>query len=719
MPVAPRRVYYANNYENDDQDVSFLSFDEYLQTIEIPRGKEITAKSFMVWFSKHNHHKGVRDGRKLYEEIRGVITGSNSDVSYLTESQYLNLGVKESIYPVDLRALVYRLFEKYLSYMSAEHFYDSNILSTEYRDKIKPEYDAIVVDEVQDFTNSQLSLVLGGLIESGNFLLCGDANQIVHPNFFSWSKLKSYFYNKDDMNTHQITRILTKNYRNAPEVTELANRVLRLKNYRFGSIDKESHYLVDSVSQVSGEVSSIEINPKSLKEINSKTSRSVNYAIIVLHDDDKAKAHKYFDSPLVFTVQEAKGLEYENIILFNMVNSDARYNEIAKGVDLSYLSSDFSYARVKDKSDKSLESYKFYINALYVAITRSVKNVYIVEDNPKHRFLDLLQINEIKNVILSESKSSEDEWQKEASKLAQQGKEDQAKAIEDKILKRKPVPWEVVDRKVFKDLFQKVFNYKTANKKEQIKLLNYAVIYARPHLIDKLKKLGVKAAMNVDKSVTLMEDEYFRQYLYRNNNQLMQQLHSYGISFRNEFNLTPLMCAAYIGSRDKVLDILEFNPELNLVDNLGRTALQIVLMQSYQDKKYMQNKLPLIYELLSEDSISVKLGNHLVKIDKRKGEYFILMQLLVLTKLQNKADDSKYKISFTAATLTSLFSGFTDDVLVGYRNKRQYISSMLSKNEESSNHKYTHRLFSRIKRGQYVVSNGIKIKHGADWYNFA
>ena len=26
------------------------------------------------------------------------------------------------------------------------------------------------------------------------FLLCGDANQIVHPNFFSWSKVKSLFY---------------------------------------------------------------------------------------------------------------------------------------------------------------------------------------------------------------------------------------------------------------------------------------------------------------------------------------------------------------------------------------------------------------------------------------------------------------------------------------------------------------------------------------------
>lgn len=714
-----RRVYYANHYENDDQDVSFLSFDEYLQTIEIPKGKEITPQAFMRWFSKHNSHKGVKDGRKLYEEIRGVITGSNAEVGYLSESQYLSLGIKESIYSVELRGLVYQLFQKYLSYMSLEGFYDSNILSTDYMPKVDKSYDAIVVDEVQDFTNSQLSLVLSSLLTAGNFLLCGDANQIVHPNFFSWSKLKSYFYSQNEMSTHQITRILTKNYRNAPEVTELANRVLKLKNYRFGSIDKESHYLVDSASCMQGEVRSVEINAKSLKEINSKTSRSVNYAIIVLHESDKQEARKYFESPLIFTVQEAKGLEYENIILFNMICSDDRYNEIAKGVDLSYLDADFNYARSKDKADKSLEIYKFYVNALYVAITRSVKNVYIIEENPRHRFLELLQVNEIKEVLLSDSKSSVEEWQKEASKLSQQGKEDQANEIEEKILKRKPVPWEVLDHKGFNDLVQKVFNYKTASKRDQIKLLNYAVIYSKFHLIEKLKKIGVKAATNIDKSVGLMEDEYFRQYLYRNNTQLLQQLQTYGVSFRNQFNMTPLMCASYVGNDEKSLDILALEPKIDLVDNSGRTALQIALMRSYQDQKYMKNKLPKIYGLLVDDAISLKLGNHLVKIDRRKGEYFILMQLLVLTKLQNKDSDRNYKISFTAAVLAKKFEDFSDEVLLSYRGRQQYISSMLSKNEEDSGHKYTHRIFKRVKRGHYIVSEGMEVRCDGNWYAFA
>ena len=37
--------------------------------------------------------------------------------------------------------------------------------------------------------------------------------------------------------------------------------------------------------------------------------------------------------------------------------------------------------RARDKTDKSLEVYKFYVNALYVALTRAVRNVYLIESD--------------------------------------------------------------------------------------------------------------------------------------------------------------------------------------------------------------------------------------------------------------------------------------------------------------------------------------------------
>ena len=37
------------------------------------------------------------------------------------------------------------------------------------------------------------------------------------------------------------------------------------------------------------------------------------------------------------------------------------------------------YRRAKDKSDKSLEVYKFFVNALYVALTRAIRNLYLIQ----------------------------------------------------------------------------------------------------------------------------------------------------------------------------------------------------------------------------------------------------------------------------------------------------------------------------------------------------
>ena len=43
------------------------------------------------------------------------------------------------------------------------------------------------------------------------------------------------------------------------------------------------------------------------------------------------------------------------------------FNHVAAGVSAADLDADLSYVRAKDKADKSLEIYKFFVNSLYVA----------------------------------------------------------------------------------------------------------------------------------------------------------------------------------------------------------------------------------------------------------------------------------------------------------------------------------------------------------------
>jgi len=89
---------------------------------------------------------------------------------------------------------------------------------------MEPVYDFVAVDEVQDLTNVQLSLVLRSLKAPGQFVIAGDANQIVHPNFFSWSKVKSLFW-RGVGETHETdVHLLDVSYRNSDAVTQAANR---------------------------------------------------------------------------------------------------------------------------------------------------------------------------------------------------------------------------------------------------------------------------------------------------------------------------------------------------------------------------------------------------------------------------------------------------------------------------------------------------------------
>ncbi|MCP3678181.1 MAG: hypothetical protein GY721_11505, partial [Deltaproteobacteria bacterium] len=151
-----RNIYYAAGYTNEDQQIDFLSFQEYLESIHVPGGREMSFREFAGWFTRHRAASGLKDAHQLFEEFKGVIAGPITDSPYLSREEYLDLGIKQSIFSREEREGVYDLFTKYLAYMDAEGYYDANILSHNYMGRVEPRYDFAVVDEVQDLTNIQL-----------------------------------------------------------------------------------------------------------------------------------------------------------------------------------------------------------------------------------------------------------------------------------------------------------------------------------------------------------------------------------------------------------------------------------------------------------------------------------------------------------------------------------------------------------------------------------
>ena len=712
-----RELYYANHYQNDDQLTDFLSFEELIETIAIPKGEEISITAFLQWHQRQKRSSALNDGRKLYEEFRGVLAGSEPHAPYLSKDNYLNLGIRKSIYTDAERDEVYRLFQGYVAFLNEGAYFDTNILSYHYKEKAVPRYDAVIIDEVQDFTNSQLALVLALLKSPNQFFMCGDANQIVHPNFFSWSGLKQFFYTDDALSATDITRILTRNYRNTPEVTELANRVLKIKNARFGSIDKESHYLIESQSSHTGDVACIKSTPENIKAVNAKICRSINVAIIVLNDKQKEEARQLFDTPLVFSVQEAKGLEYENVILYHFIDTEKKFLEIAEGLDREALEQEFKYGRAKSKSDKSIEVYKFFINSLYVAITRAIKSVYLLEKNLAHPLISLLDINEINQSLTMDIKeSSIEDWQKEASRLAQQGKTEQATAIAETILKQKTPPWRVIDASVYQQLKNKSMLEYNCNKKEAMELFEAAMLYNDKECIANLQFQKFKAAQNIKKSYPIMYENHFKKYALKNTQAVHKDIQIYGIDHRSAMNFTPLMSAIYTGNLVLINEILDIGPSLEAKDLLSRNPLQIAIYQAIRSKKDNADVLAAIYSTIGMNSISLDVDGQLVKIDGSRAEYLLFNLILTFySEMLYDSEMASWDDGFTARQLFTLVQKLPNSIWPEFRKKQTYLSGLLSRNEIDSLYTPNRKLFKRVRRGYYFINPMLKIKSLSGW----
>ena len=701
-----QRIYYSFEYDNDKQEVDFMSFQEYLQSIKIPKGREVVFKDFEAWYSRYQQAFKFKEPYKLFEEFKGVLTGSITDKAYLSREQYINLGVRQSIFLDREREKVYDLFEKYLEFLEESQLYDANITSFNYLNKVEPQYNFVVVDEVQDITNIQLTLILKSLEQPSHFVLSGDSNQIVHPNFFSWSKIKSLFFNKDLKGN--LLRILKTNYRNSKNITTLSNELLKIKNARFGSIDKESTYLIDTVSNVTGEVNFFQESDKIKKELNQKTQGSTKFAVLVMDNREKSAARAFFKTPLVFSIHEAKGLEYDNIILLNFIsNYDKEFREITNGVKREdILDENMRYGRARDKTNKELEAYKFYINSLYVAFTRAVKNLYIIEKTKKHDILKLLHIVETKQkLVLEEQTSNEDEWLEEARRLELQGKHEQAAQIRAKL---KGI--EYISPERAEQLVEAIFNSDQPSKLQCQSLFDYAKARNRTDLIERLQKEAsfgpAKQYMGEYKKA---QKNFFTQCRNGNLKQVEKICNKFGMDMKdNREGMTGLMLAVLYNKEQLINYFLKNEASLTATDNKNRTALQMAML-GFEHQRFDVRRLQQLYMKFRRPHIKCISDGKMRKISFKSMEYFLINYLHAIRNEIINPKDPPSMQGLRMDEFMEYIELMPDGILPPYRRKRQYVNSILAKNEIDRADKYNRKLFKRKSRGTYNFYDGLEV----------
>ncbi len=714
-------LYYSGGYENEYQEAEFLSLNDYLSSWEKPAGKEIHFRAFAPWFARHAQALKINEPYRVYEEFKGVITGSPIHAAYLSEKEYLELGVKQSIFSADERKRLYPLFTKYLEWLAENGWYDSNIICHQYLEKVQPRYDYVMIDEVQDITNIQLKCILQSLKKADNFILTGDSNQIVHPNFFSWSKVKTYFHHTSD--TSKQIQILQTNYRNSPQVVTLSNNLLKIKNTRFGSIDRESNYLVNTISKAEGEAILYTDDDKKKTELNRRTQNSTKFAVIVTDSIYKEEARKFFKTPLVFSVQEAKGLEYENVILVNFIsNHEGEFKEIIQGVtpeDL--LQEELNYNRSANKHDKDAEIYKFYINSLYVAITRAVKNIYLFEKKVTHPALQLLQLLETKKEIqVAETKSTKEEWLAEAQRLQDQGKYEQAEQIRAKYL-----GYEYISQDQLQQIVALALDpSKTENevKKERKQLFEYATNHQQIDWIEQLSDLKFQRAMVFMREIRIARKEFAKQVRLGQKAPVMATLQKYGIQFTADEGANALMLGLHHGQAALSTELLEKGISIKTTDKKGWMAIDYLVDGFYKHTLFKQQQvatpqiLKQFWHLVKPTHIDLEVGKQTIKINSHSMLYY----LIVLMRTKHSSQEEKVVLksdieknnpmgSFNMNDMEALVGLFPDEIIPQNRKVRSYINSILANNEISHSGKSNCKMvFQRLERGVYILNFNIK-----------
>jgi hypothetical protein len=730
-----------------------VSFRELLETMRVPAGREVDVRAFRGWFDRHSQAVralGDIDAHALFEEFRGVIGAQPGGPLALQD--YLALGPRQSLLPASAREAAHGLFQRYRQWLAEAGLFDTNLVAHEWRALAAAEYDFVVVDEVQDFTPVQLALVLAMLKTPGQFLLCGDSNQIVHPNFFSWAAVKTMFWHglAGAAAQRQQLHVLQANFRNTRHVTELANRLLKIKQSRFGSVDRESNFLVESTSGEEGDVSLVPAKDTALKALDAATRASVQHAVIVLRDEDKAAAREHLRTPLLFSVHEAKGLEYPHVVLFNLVSGQrAAYAEVCDGVTVADVQRQtLEYARARDKSDRSLEVYKFYVNALYVAMTRAVRSLTLVESDTGHALLDLLELRPGEARMQPSRASSKDEWAQEARKLELQGKAEQAQAIREAFLQHRPVPWTPWDQAHIEQLAAKALDATNPSAKPRQLILDYALWHGQQHWIEGLAAVNFAPARNlvnagmfvgagwrderlarpmyeqaqalVRRTVAAMRQRHLQPYAGKNFKDVLRAADTHGVDHRTPVGGTPLMLAARAGNAPLVQALLEKGADVQLRDEFGHTAWLQAVSRALEEPAFRPS-LPALFELLAPLTVDVQVDGRLVRLERHQGEYWVLILMLAGLKTQwslcaqRPQELWKYHKGFFAEQFHDVLEALPPHLWADPRRKRSYVNQVLSRAEVNSPYRPARKLWSRAQHGHYLPNPALLLRCGQDW----
>ena len=314
--------------------------------------RKVDANYFIdtMWPAISREMRGSHSGRLkikpilIWMEIKSFIKGSSqslkSSSGYLSLTEYQNFGKKMAPNFANDRNTAYELFKKYESIKKRNGFYDDcdlvfNLFQRLSRiDDVNWCIHQFYIDEVQDFTQAELTLLLHCCRWPNGLFLTGDtAQSIMRGVSFRFSDLRSVFHyisknvdtSKGQRSAVKVPQVhkLTQNFRSHSGILQLATSVIDLlMNFFRSSLDKlpSDQGMFPGPKPVlllSCSYSDLALLLRGNRREASAIEFGARQAIIVQSDKAKEQLPSELKTGIVLTVFESKGLEFDDVLLYN------------------------------------------------------------------------------------------------------------------------------------------------------------------------------------------------------------------------------------------------------------------------------------------------------------------------------------------------------------------------------------------------------------------
>ncbi|XVF02939.1 hypothetical protein REPUB_Repub04eG0217800 [Reevesia pubescens] len=457
------KFYDARELSNWEVGKAPVSLRNFIRT------KEVNYEKFSSTYWPHFNDKLRKslDSSRVFTEImshiKGGLRSGESCDGRLDEENYIKLSEgRASTLSRHERQMIYDIFQDYEKMKGENGEFDMADLVISLHHRLQNEryggdiMDFVYIDEVQDLTMRQIALfkhVCKNISEG--FVFCGDTAQTIARGIdFRFEDIRSLFYNEfvleskcktnDEKNEKgQISKSfhLSQNFRTHDGVLRLAQSVIDLLYHYFPSF---VDILCPETSLIYGEApiwleSENEDNAIATIFRNNGNVRGhmvgfgAEQVILVRDDSAKNEVLKCVGKQaLVLTIVECKGLEFQDVLLYNFFGSSPLKNqwrvvyEYMKEQGL--LDASWSFPSFKQSKHNILCS---ELKQLYVAITRTRQRLWICE-NVEEFFKPVLnywkkkclvQVKKLDDSLAQAMQvaSSPEEWKSRGYKLLHQG----------------------------------------------------------------------------------------------------------------------------------------------------------------------------------------------------------------------------------------------------------------------------------------------------------